>query len=66
MAQKSILLEVNIESEACEKRSVNFIYKATVSELEKNPWSCTLSGSQKIISDGRNKKEGQIKKENRK
>lgn len=60
--KKSVLLEVKMESEACGKSSINFIYKATVSELEKNPWSCTFSGSQEIISDVRNKKERQIKK----
>lgn len=61
--RKSILLKVKMESEACGKSSLNFIYRATVSELEKNPWSCTFSDSQEIISDVRNKKERQIKRE---
>lgn len=60
--KKSILLEVKMESEACGKSSLNFIYKATVSELEKNPWSSTFSDSQEIISDVRNTKERQIKR----
>lgn len=34
--KKSILLEVKMESGACGKSSVNFIYKATLSELENN------------------------------
>lgn len=51
-----------MESEACGKSSVKLIYKATVSDLEKNLWSCTFSGSQEIISDVRNKKERQIKR----
>lgn len=61
--KKSTLLELKMESEACGKSSVKFIYKASVSELEKNPWSCTFSGGQEIISDVRNKKERQIKRE---
>lgn len=37
-----------------------------VSELEKNSWTCTFSGSQEIISDYRNEKERKKKKmENR-
>lgn len=51
-----------MESEACGESSVKLIYKATVSDLEKNLWSCTFSGSQEIISDVRNKKERQIKR----
>jgi len=42
-------------SDACGKSNVNFTHE--VSELDKNSWGCTFSGSQETISADRNAKQ---------